>query len=386
MTRQAQPNQPGSAIGNEGVRMDIIVNILVGFWQTFVAIAPYILLGFGMAGLLSVTMSQETIERHMGGRGFIPAIKAALLGIPLPLCSCGVLPVAASLRKHGASRGATVAFLLSTPQTGVDSIMATYGLLGPVIAIFRPVVAFFTGLIGGWLTDMFDRDDAEEHGAVGTHGEAACCEPKAKGNWLVRAMHHAFVTLPHDIGVPLVMGLMVSALISALVPPHFFSGRLGHGFGAMLIMMLASIPFYGCALASVPIAAAFIMNGVSPGAALVFMICGPATNAETIAVIWKVLGKRTTIVYLATTIVTALIAGDALDRLFVVNVARIGQTCCCEPSSSPLGLVSAILLLVIFGFAILQPVFRRFRRHSKTTSCCCKKNSTCETADAGRKL
>lgn len=141
--------------------MDIIVKICVGFWETFVAIAPYMLLGFGMAGLLSVTMSQATVERHMGGKGFLPAIKAVLLGIPLPLCSCGVLPVAASLRKHGASRGATAAFLLSTPQTGIDSVLVTYGLLGPVIAIFRPIVAFFTGLIGGWLTDVFDRNSVE---------------------------------------------------------------------------------------------------------------------------------------------------------------------------------------------------------------------------------
>jgi uncharacterized protein len=167
----------------------------VGFvlWTTLCQMAPYLLFGFGVAGLLSVAVSQETVERHMGGRGFLPVLKAALIGVPLPLCSCGVIPVATSLRKHGAGKGSTIAFLLSTPQTGVDSIMVTYGMLGPVFAVFRPVVAFVTGLIGGWLTDVLDPDQRTDGISEKPSCTDECCAPKHNRHWLVRAIRYAFV-------------------------------------------------------------------------------------------------------------------------------------------------------------------------------------------------
>jgi uncharacterized membrane protein YraQ (UPF0718 family)/copper chaperone CopZ len=332
----------------------------VGFvlWTTLCQMAPYLLFGFGVAGLLSVAVSQETVERHMGGRGFLPVLKAALIGVPLPLCSCGVIPVATSLRKHGAGKGSTIAFLLSTPQTGVDSIMVTYGMLGPVFAVFRPVVAFVTGLIGGWLTDVLDPDQRTDGISEKPSCTDECCAPKHNRHWLVRAIRYAFVVLPADIGKPLLLGLVISGVIGAFVPPDFFSGKLGHGIGAMFVMMLIGIPLYVCATASVPIAAALMMKGVSPGAALVFLITGPATNAAAIATIWKVLGRKTASIYLMTVAVTALGAGILLDGLFTVGGLSTGHMC---HTMLPrwVEITSAIVLIAVLGYSLVASIGRK---------------------------
>ena len=213
-----------------------------------------------------------------------PVIKASLLGVPLPLCSCGVIPVAASLRRHGASRGATTAFLLSTPQTGVDSIVVTYSLMGGLFALIRPVVAFITGLVGGWLVDALAGQDYGNATGVNPSAPCAgeCCALSVRRqNRLVRALHYGFVTLPRDIGKALVVGLIISGVIAAFVPDDFFAGVFGTGLVGMLIMMAVGMPLYVCATGSVPVAAALMMKGVSPGAALVFLMTGPATNAAT---------------------------------------------------------------------------------------------------------
>jgi uncharacterized protein len=335
--------------------VDLLLKMGLELWLTLTAMAPYLLFGFAVAGALSIAVSQETVERHMGGRGLLPVFKAALIGVPLPLCSCGVIPVATSLRKHGASKGATVAFLLSTPQTGVDSILVTYALLGPVFAIFRPIVAFVTGLVGGWLTDVMEPDKSKEpeHGGPKKcHDE--CCAHTHNQNRFVRALRHGFVVLPRDISKPLIAGLVIAGVIAGLVPPDFFAGRLGSGIWAMLAMMLLGIPLYVCATASVPIAAALIMKGVSPGAALVFLITGPATNAATIAIIWKVLGRRTALVYLGTVAVTALGAGILLDRLITTSSVQHGEHMACCMLPDWIGVASAVLVLIILGSALFR--------------------------------
>ncbi|MFA5864593.1 MAG: SO_0444 family Cu/Zn efflux transporter [Phycisphaerae bacterium] len=297
----------------------ILFNILSEMWSVLGEMAIYLLFGFLVAGILSVLISPETVERHLGGKGIWPIIKATLFGVPLPLCSCGVIPVAMALRKHGATRGATTSFLLSTPQTGVDSILVTYSLLGIVFAIFRPVVAIVTGLIGGTIVEFFDRKNSNNELPVNVRCEDACCsvELRQKHGKIYRMLEHGFVTLPKDIAVHLLIGLLVAGLISALVPPHYFSNSfLGGGIGAMLAMMLLGIPTYVCASASVPMAMALIAKGVSPGAALVFLITGPASNAASLVTVWKIMGKRTAIIYLATVAGTSLLAGMTLDYIF----------------------------------------------------------------------
>jgi uncharacterized membrane protein YraQ (UPF0718 family) len=283
-----------------------------GFWGTLAEMSPYLLFGFFVAGVLSVFISAQLVERHLGGNGIWPLLKASAFGVPLPLCSCGVIPVSMSLRKHGASKGATISFLLSTPQTGVDSILVTLSLLGPVYAIFRPVAALVTGLIGGGLVQLSDPQPAD---AIQPEGTDACCNEKKQKSKIVRALEHGFITLPADIGKAMFTGLIVAAVISAVVPDDFFAPVLGGGILAMVIMMALGIPVYVCATASVPVAAALIAKGVSPGVAMVFLMTGPATNAAAFMTIWSVLGKKTAITYIITVAGAAIAAGLLLDRI-----------------------------------------------------------------------
>jgi len=330
---------------------DVVFMVAVESWAVLGEMAPYLLFGFLVAGLLSVLISPGLVERHLGGSGGWPIVKASVFGVPLPLCSCGVIPVAASLRRHGASRGATTSFLLSTPQTGVDSIAVTFSLLGPVFAVFRPVVAFLSGLIGGSVVGLVESDGRTESESS-MACDAPCCSGDEGHGRFSGALRYGFITLPRDLARPLLVGLVIAGVLSALAPDDFFASLLGTGIGAMFVMMLLGIPIYVCATASVPIAAALIAKGISPGAALVFLMTGPATNAATISTIWKLMGRRTTFAYLATVAFTALAAGLAMDYVFAVQgvSATAGM-----PWMMP-GFVenaSAVMLLVILGAALI---------------------------------
>jgi len=339
----------------------ILHTTLKEFWHILSEMAPYLLLGFFVAGVLSVIISARKVAHHLGGGGAWPVIKATLFGIPLPLCSCGVIPVAASLRQHGASRSATTAFLLSTPQTGVDSIMVTFSLLGPVFAIFRPLAALLTGLFGGSLVSLLEGRHAAQQPAPVCTDE--CCSPVKTGGPVARIFRYGFISLPQDIGKALLVGLIIAGLISAVIPDDYLSGILGAGIGALLVMMLLGIPVYVCATASVPVAAALIAKGVSPGAALVFLLTGPATNAAAITTIWKIMGRRTAVIYLLTVAVTALASGLFLDYVFrfqgsAATAAAPGML------PAPLKTVSAIVLVVILATAM----WRSSRPAKKTPS------------------
>jgi uncharacterized membrane protein YraQ (UPF0718 family) len=316
---------------NEYVRQ-----ILFRFWGTVVEMSPYLLFGFLVAGILSVLISQRFVERHLGGRGIWPLLKASIFGIPLPLCSCGVIPVSMSLHKHGASKGASIAFLLSTPQTGVDSIFVTLSLLGPVFAIFRPLIAFVTGIVGGTLVNVFSAENNKK---------------------ITRGLKYGFITLPQDIGRAILVGLIIAAVISALVPDGYFAEKLGIGIFAMVVMMFLGIPVYVCATASVPVAAALILKGLTPGAALVFLMTGPATNAASFVTIWKILGGATAIAYLATVAGCALLSGILLDYVAVGwNFEIVARPGWMLPPF--IKYISAVVLLVVLGFAVLSKTKR----------------------------
>ena len=354
-------------------------------WKVFAEMAPYLLFGFAIAGVLHVLLPTGFIERHLGGRGFLPVFKAALFGVPLPLCSCSVIPVTAALRKHGASRGATSAFLLSTPQTGVDSILVTYSLLGPVMAVYRPLVALLMGIAGGWLADAVvkrDTEGGELNPAICVDAECGCHEPEPQAaggptqdfsgscnddcgctasdaggsgrpslSPIVRMLRYAFLTLPRDIGKPLLFGMAVAAAITAVVPEHFFAPYLGGGILPMLVLMAIGIPMYVCATASIPIASALILTGVSPGAALVFLITGPVTNAAEVGALWSVLGRRTVAVYLSTVVIGSLIAGLALDWLIRStgwHVVPLAAT----PMMEQVNFSAALVMLLVFAYAL----------------------------------
>ena len=333
--------------------VDVLKSIIFDFWATVAEMSPYLLFGFFVAGALSVLVSQTLIERHLGGRGLWPLVKASLFGVPLPLCSCGVIPVSMSLHKHGASRGSTIAFLLSTPQTGVDSIFVTLSLLGPVFAVFRPVAALLTGLVGGGFVDAFERAPGAEGGPAEKCTDECCSD--AKTGRVVRGLKYGFVTLPRDIGKAMLLGLLVAAFISALVPDDFFADYLGKGVFAMVVMMFLGIPVYVCATASVPVAAALILKGLTPGAALVFLMTGPATNAASFVTIWKTLGRRTAIIYLGTVAGCALLGDLLLDY--------IGAGLDFEIATRPGWMLphvvkhaSAVVLLGVLGFALLSGI------------------------------
>jgi uncharacterized membrane protein YraQ (UPF0718 family) len=360
--------------------LDLLQRMLLDFWTTVAEMSPYLLFGFLVAGLLSVLISPRMVERHLGGSGFWPVLKASLFGVPLPLCSCGVIPVSMSLYKHGASKGSTVSFLLSTPQTGVDSILVTYSLLGPVFALFRPVAAFVTGLVGGVLVNVFGREAKPEHPAEPASSAGGCCchakkekpgdgagsqglqgpqgpkgpmgiRPAGPMRKLLEGLRYGFGSLPRDIGKPLLLGLVIAAIIAALVPDNFFADRLGRGLPAMLVMMAVGIPFYVCASASVPMAAAMILKGLSPGAALVFLMTGPATNAAGLATIWKTLGRRVALLYLLTVAGCALAGGLLLDSIiYGIYVDPAAHVHSMGPGL--LRHLCAVVLLAVLGYAL----------------------------------
>lgn len=333
--------------------MDILRKIVWDFWVTVTQMSPYLLFGFLVAGLLSIFISARWVERHLGGRGILPVLKASLFGVPLPLCSCGVIPVSMSLHKHGASQGATIGFLLSTPQTGVDSIFVTYSLLGPVFAVIRPIAALVSGVVGGGLVDLFAHQRDPEAEQQECNGD--CCQVTPSfGRKFANGMRYGFIVLPRDIGKAMLAGLAVAALITALVPDGFFADKLGSGIGAMLLMMLIGIPVYVCATASVPVAAAMILKGLSPGAALVFLMTGPATNAAGLATLWRALGHRTALLYLLSIAVCALAFGLIVDTFALpVKVAAMEHRH--EMGPSLFGHISAVALLLVLSYGIIKP-------------------------------
>ena len=293
--------------------MNTILTIISESWLIFGQMSPYLLFGFLVAGILSVTISLAWVERNLGNKGFGPILKASLLGIPLPLCSCGVIPVAASIRHQGSSKAATTSFLLSTPQTGVDSIAITYGMLGPVFSIFRPLAALISGIIGGILVMFFGSEKGEVEGEEKTACTDACCVAPPGQNPFKRLLDYGFIRLPGDIGFALAIGILIAGLMTVVIPQGFLEAYIGGGVLSIILMMLAGVPIYVCATASVPIAAGFIHMGASAGAALAFLIAGPATNAAAFTTTWNILGRRTALLYMLT------VAGSAVGFGLLLN-------------------------------------------------------------------
>ena len=275
--------------------------------------SPYLLLGFLLAGIMHAFLPSRLYRRYLGGSSFRSVVNAALLGVPLPLCSCGVIPTAMSLRREGASKGAAVSFLIATPQTGVDSIFATYSLMGLHFALLRPLAALVTALFGGELVNLFDKQDEA------LRADEQSVTPKAQTfvEKMVEALRYAFVDMMQDIGRWLVVGLVVAGLITLFVPDSFFALFADNSLLSMLIVLLFAMPMYLCATGSIPIAVALMMKGLSPGTALVLLMAGPAVNAASMMVVGKVLGRRTLLLYLASIIGGAMAFGLAIT---IINI------------------------------------------------------------------
>lgn len=353
-----------------------MLNFLTAFahntWDLVAEMAPYLLFGFAVAGVLHVLIRREFVERWLGKPGLGGVIKASVLGVPMPLCSCSVIPVAASLRKSGATRGATASFLSSTPQTGVDSILATYALLGGIFTAVRVGVAFVCGIVAGYLIELFCQDDDEAKGKAqpttftpSTSGPLSppspknqqpesCCASKesAPKRSPKEALRYGFVTLPADLANALILGLVLAGLITTLMPDDLLTGSLSTGPLAFLLATAISLPLYVCATASIPMAFALLAAGLSPGAALVFLITGPATNTATIATVWKMLGHRATAIYLVSLLVISWLAGwafnAALHRELVAEGAHHHEAL--QPAIWQHG--SGVLLIALLLFSI----------------------------------
>ena len=280
---------------------------LTELFEILIDMAPWLIMGFLIAGILHVFFPQGKINKLLGATNTRSVFMAALFGVPLPLCSCGVIPTGVSIHKSGASKGSAVSFLISTPQTGVDSIMVTYSLLGLPFAIIRPIVAFITGIVGGIITNKVEPAKDNDKSSTIT-----VTEQKIK-NPVKEILRYAFVDFLADIAKWLVIGLAIAALIAVFVPDDFFASYIKSDFLGMLIILVASIPVYVCATSSVPIAAVLLLKGISPGAALVFLMAGPATNAATISVIGNSMGRKTLFAYLFTISAGAMLFGWIID-------------------------------------------------------------------------
>ncbi len=342
------------------------MGLLNEIWKTYISIAPYLFLGLVFAGLLHVIFKKDFVAKHLGKNNFFSVIKAAILGVPLPLCSCGVIPTALFLRKKKASKGATLSFLISTPQTGVDSIIATYGMMGPIFAIFRPLAAFITGIVGGLVTNFVEKKDEPETLIIEEKFDCDTCDVEEPHSHTVlervtSGLNYAFVEFLDDITIQLIVGIIIAGFISFLIPDNFFADFGGGGFGGMLLMIAVGIPLYVCATASIPIAVSLILKGISPGAAFVFLVVGPATNAATITLISRALGKKLIAIYLTVISVFAILGGLLLNYIFdIVGKPEMLMT----HHHEDISLFSKILIGV-FSILLFLSIFRKIRNKFK---------------------
>lgn len=315
--------------------------------------SPYILLGFLVAGLMHAYIDNRLMARHLSGHGIRPVLKAALFGIPLPLCSCGVLPAAVSLYRRGASKGATASFLIATPQTGVDSIAATYSLLGLPFAILRPLAALIGSLAGGLAVDRIDKLALPMYSV---EDESTVDGPKR--NFLssvADALRYGFVDMVGSVGKWLVVGLLVAAVITVAVPTSFFTGLSEYPLLAMLAMVIVAVPMYICATGSIPIALSLMMKGLSPGVAFVMLMAGPAANFASVIVLSKTIGRKAASIYIASVVITSIAFGLLIDLLlprqwFIVPEAVQLHECHIDASSFTLACSAILVCLLIYSF------------------------------------
>ena len=441
----------------------LLSGILLSSWEIFVEAAPYLIFGFGIAGILNTLVPDQKIVDYLGtSAGKVRSVvNASLAGLPLPLCSCGVIPAAMSIRKRGANRGATLSFLISTPQTGVDSIAITYALLDPLMTIFRPLATLATAILAGLADNLLigeepEKKESKEQGKTGKKAEIlaasalvgvsaagnkcnspSCncstnempgtekkeystintvpskvrpmqlktgsgegaralilsptmCMPENKATScgcghceqekneslpagklkksvkekFLDSLRYAYIELPGDISKWMLIGILFAGIISYAVPETLIQEYLGGGLGSMLVMLVVGIPLYICATASTPLAASLVAKGMSPGTAFVFLLAGPATNAATITMVARFLGKRSAALYLGVISICALGSGILLDWLYlklgISATATLGSAGELLPESIKIGFAVFLLPLMLYG------IFRRGQKCSCT--------------------
>jgi len=371
-----------------------ITHFFEALWQLSLAMAPYILFGLLFAGILHELVPDSIVTKHLGKDNISSVVKSTVFGIPLPVCSCGVIPLATSIKKSGASKGATLSFLISTPITGVDSIMATYGIFGWIFTVYRAITSMVIAMIAGILTNIFDKDEDVDRGRLtptkplhtnnislnntfkmsgsgdldlqpnkfsmnapkkeescGT-GEGSCCSANSdveKKFSFMAAMKYAFVTLLGDIAKPLFWGLLLGALITVAIPDNLAELLKEYSWLSYIVVIAIAVPMYVCATASLPIAAGLMLSGVSAGAAFVFLSAGPATNTVTIGVVKKMLGTKPLVIYLGSIIIGSILFGLGLDYIF--DASSIDPTLLIHIDKEG-GIIATISAIVLWGLLV----------------------------------
>jgi len=351
-------------------------DLLMNIWAVYLDTAFWLLLGLLAAGLVKTYIPEDMMTRWLGGHGISAVGRAALFGAPLPLCSCGVLPAAMGLHRSGASKEATVSFLISTPETSIDSVAVTYALMGPVMAIYRPIAALMSAIVTGVMVAFVGEpagekqtnnmlNDVSDCGSNETSCcskvEPTCCssEQAVQVNRLLQVMRYAGAELLDDISKWLFIGIVVAGVMMTVIPPGWLS-QWGSGLPAMLVMLAIGVPMYICAVASTPIAAGLILAGISPGTVLVFLLVGPATNIAGIILVRKELGTKVTAIYLLGLSVVSVSMGLLLDWLLVGNGFQVNVDVSAADYMLPeiIRWISALLLLLLAIPKIRKPLFR----------------------------
>jgi uncharacterized membrane protein YraQ (UPF0718 family) len=375
-----------------------ITHFFDALWQLSTSMAPYILFGLIFAGILHEIVPDSIVTKHLGQDNVSSVVKATVFGIPLPVCSCGVVPLATAIKKSGASKGATLSFLISTPITGVDSILATYGIFGWIFTVYRVITSMIIAITAGILTNIFDKDEPvtevkkasfsavapqattsfsmnvpqkEEEESCGT-GTGSCCStntPEKKSFSLRSAMSYAFGTLLSDIAKPLFWGLLLGALITVAIPENLSELLQAYGWISYLIVIIIAVPMYVCATASLPIAAGLMLSGVSAGAAFVFLTAGPATNTVTIGVVKKMLGTKSLFIYLGTIVVGSIFFGLGLDYIFDKSDIDPATLIHMHEESGMIATLSAVVLWGLILWFIVKPYFSK-KEDPSDGSCC----------------
>ena len=324
----------------------LFIEYLNEIFHLFVMMAPFLMLGFLISGILFLITSKEMVARNIGKPGLLSILKASILGVPMPLCSCGVIPVSSSLYNRGASKASTLSFLISTPQTGVDSIFITYSMLGLPFAICRPIIALITGTIGGLITEMLTEADVQSQSKIDhTHSKKT----------ILDGFKYALFILPKDIAWPLIKGILLAGLVTLILPNNFFSDYGLTGIIGLVAIALVSIPMYTCATASVPFAAALMHAGAEPGVAFVFLMAGPATNVATITVIKKILGQKVVTIYLGVIFIGSITFGLLINKFIdISSIPVINEHVHNMNHLDFISILSSLALFVLCAIAIFN--------------------------------
>lgn len=330
--------------------------------SVFLEASPYLLIGLILSVFVQSFLSKEKISSWIGRSDLRSVVIASSAGVPLPLCSCGVIPMAIALRQQGASRGATLSFLISTPETGLDSIMLSFALLNPFIAVFRPAAAFITGIVAGLAENAFDRSKDPAVSPI-VQKDPCCRAPIETVSFYSRiknGFRSTFVELLADITPWLIGGMVLSGMIAYAVPASLIERFLGDGIAPMLLMLIIGLPLYICASASTPIAASLLLKGASPGAVLVFLLAGPATNVTTMLMVYRFLGVRALLIYLSCISVCAVSFGLMLNAFYAQSGLDVRNTIgvMAHGVDAPWQAFSALLLSVFMAYALFNKHFK----------------------------